>query len=90
MRLFFVARMDVSMGTVFARRVFMVVPLVSLTMHVLVLVFMAMGVIMVVLVRMAVCHVPVAVHMVMFVMVGMCMIMGMSMFPFHVSLPRRK
>ncbi len=83
MRFFLMARVDVAMGTVFARGMFMVVALMSRPVDVLMLVLMAMGVFMIVDVRMAVSNIPMAVNMVVFVMMSMHMLMGMRMFTFH-------
>ena len=83
MRFFLMARVDVAMGTVFARGMFMVVALMSRPVDVLMLVLMAMGVFMIVDVRMAVSNIPMAVNMVVFVMMLMLVLMGMSVFSFH-------
>lgn len=83
MRFFLMTRVDVAMGSVFARGVFMVVALMSRPVHVLMLVLMTMRVFMIVDVRMAVRNIPVAVNMVVFVMMLMLVLMGMCVFSFH-------
>ena len=83
MRFFFMARMAVAVGPVFARGMFMFVARMPRSVDVLMLVLMAMGVLVIVRVRMTVGNVPVAVDMVVFMVMLVHMLMGMRVFTFH-------